>query len=130
MRSLLLIACCCLMSACQAQQLAPPAQRLAGTWTSPFNGAVVDLIAEDDTSGVYIVQPPTEDRTSFTGSFSATQTPLPIVHDDHGPCPGTEGEYEFAILNGVMQLTVKSDDCEGRSEGTDYAWTRMFRNSN
>lgn len=130
MRSLLFIACICLLPACQTQKLDPPAQRLAGTWTSTFNGAIVDLIAEDDTSGIFIVLPPTEDRASYTGAFSATQTMLTIVNDDNGPCPGTEGEYEFAILNGVMQLTLNSDECTGRSDSVDYAWTRMLKASN
>ena len=130
MRSLLLITCCCLLPACQGAKLDPPAHRLAGTWTSTFNGTVVDILAEDDTSGIFIVHLPDEDTTSFTGAFSATQTMLTIVNDGNGPCPGKEGEYEFAILNGVMQLTVESDECPDRADGADYAWTRMLKASN
>ena len=55
MRSLLLIACCCLLPACQGGKLDSPAHRLAGTWTSTFNGTIVDILAEDDTSGIFIV---------------------------------------------------------------------------
>ena len=134
MRSLLLFACCSLLAACQGHldqgHLDPPAHRLAGTWTSTYDGAVVDILAEDDTSGIYIVQMADEDMTSFTGQFTATQTMLTIVNDRNGPCPGQKGDYEFAILNGVMQLTLETDECSERAEGPDYAWTRMFRASN
>ncbi len=130
MRSLLLITCCCLLPACQGGKLDSPAHRLAGTWTSTFNGTVVDILAEDDTSGIFIIKLADEDSSPYTGAFSATETMLTIVNDDNGPCPGTEGEYEFAILNGVMQLTLNSDECTGRGDGIDYAWTRMLKASN
>jgi hypothetical protein len=125
MRTVLLIILTASLTACHSQ-LKPPAHRLAGTWSSTYNGAVVEIVAEDDTSGIYLVQPPQMGAPSFSGHFSASQTELTITNEEGGPCPGDEGNYQYAIMDGVLQMTLKHDACKARSEGTTYAWVRVF----
>lgn len=125
MRTLLLIVVTASLTACHGH-LKPPAERLAGTWSSTFSGAVVEIIAEDDTSGIYVAMPADGEMDGYSGRFKATQTEFTIVNDDDGPCPGQTGRYEFAIMTGVIQFTLKHDECEGREPVMEEAWVRVF----
>jgi hypothetical protein len=125
MRTLLLIAIAASLTACHSD-LAPPAQRLAGTWSSTYSGAVVELIAGDDTSGVYIAGSPNSPESLYTGRFTATPTEITITNDDQGPCPDLAGRYEYAIMTGVIQFTLQHDECDLRHRSMDDAWVRVF----
>ena len=125
MRTLILIVVTASLTACHGT-LAPPAQRLAGTWSSTYNGAVVELIAEDDTSGVYITGQPDGSGRDYTGRFTATPTEITITNDAEGPCPELAGRYQYAIMTGVVQFTLQHDECDSRHRRMDDAWVRVF----
>ncbi len=125
MRTLLLIAFAASLTACHSQ-LKPPAERLEGTWSSTYDGTVIQLIAEDDTSGVYVIRDPDAPMQLLTGNFDATQTEITFV-DELGDCEGVDGRYEYAILTSAIQLDLEHDDCPRReSKATTEAWVRVF----
>jgi len=84
---------------------------------------VVELIAEDDTSGVYISE---QTDSTYTGRFSATPTEITITNDAEGPCPELAGRYQYAIMTGVVQFTLQHDECDSRHRRMDDAWVRIF----
>lgn len=125
MRTLLLTLITASLTACHSD-LAPPAQRLAGTWSSTYSGAVVELIAEDDTSGIYITDAPGTSMTAAAGRFTATPTEVTFTNDDESLCPDIAGRYEYAIMTGVIQFTLQHDECDLRHRSMDDAWVRVF----
>ena len=124
MRTLLLIVVTASLTACHST-LAPPAQRLAGTWSSTYSGTVVELIAEDETSGIYITDSANR-PTNYTGRFNATSTQVTFTNDEGAPCSDIAGRYEYAIMTGVIQFTLQHDECDLRHRSMDDAWVRVF----
>ena len=125
MRTFLLIASALSLTACHSQ-LQPPTERLAGTWSSTYDGTVIQMMPEDDTHGAYVVRAADEPMQLIAGSYTATETHI-VFNDETGPCEGTAGRYEFAILSTSMQFDRLDDDCTGRNDiVTGGAWVRVF----
>ena len=123
MRTLLFILLATSLTACTT----PHAESIAGSWTSTYDGTVMDLIVADADRGLFVVQPPTPLAPPFTGQFSMTSTSVTLAEDDDGPCPALTGRYEFAVLSDVLLMTLKHDECTERATIMDYAWTRSIK---
>lgn len=123
MRTLLFILLATSLTACTA----PHAESIAGSWTSTYDGTVMDLIVADADRGLFVVQPPRTLTPPFTGQFSMTSTNITLAEDDDGPCPALTGHYEFAVLSDVLLMTLKHDECTARATIMDYAWTRSLK---
>ncbi|MAB84183.1 MAG: hypothetical protein CMJ24_12235 [Phycisphaerae bacterium] len=125
MRTLLLIVFAASLTACHSQ-LKPPSERLAGTWSSTFDGTVMQLIADDGTSGSYVVRDADEPMRLSSGTFKATETEISFV-DDAGACEGIEGRYDYAIMTTAIQFDAHGDDCPEREKRTaSESWVRVF----
>ena len=125
MRTLLLIASALSLTACHSQ-LQPPTERLAGTWSSSYDGTVIQLIAEDDTSGAYVVRAADAPMELVSGTFTATQTDI-VFADANGPCEDAPCRYQYAVLSTALQFDDGTDDCKPRHAIiTGGAWVRVF----
>ncbi|MCH2149112.1 MAG: hypothetical protein MK095_06715 [Phycisphaerales bacterium] len=124
MRTLLFILLATSLAACST----PPPQHITGTWVSTFDGTVLDLMSDDadHSNGIFVVQPSASDVPPFTGQFRATQTDVTLAEDAGGPCATMAGQYEFALLDDVLLMTLKHDECTMRSDIMEYAWTRSL----
>ncbi|MDG2291713.1 MAG: hypothetical protein P8L37_03565 [Phycisphaerales bacterium] len=124
MRTLLFILLATTLAACSS----PPPQHITGTWVSTYDGTVLDLMSDDaeQRDGIYVVQPSMTGAPPFTGQFRSTKTDVTLADDDGGPCSTMTGQYEFALLNDVMLMTLKHDECTLRSTIMEYAWTRSL----
>tara|TARA_Y100000589_G_scaffold13917_1_gene11240 strand:- start:194 stop:610 length:417 start_codon:yes stop_codon:yes gene_type:complete len=125
MRTFLLIASALSLTACHSQ-LQPPTERLAGTWSSTYDGTVIQMIPEDDTHGAYVVRTADEPMQLIAGSYTATETRIEF-NDETGPCEGSIGRYGYAILSTAIQFDRLEDECSGRDAVvTGGTWVRVL----
>lgn len=116
------VATCAAAALVAAAACAQPAEvTMSGVYRTP-DGEVTMLFGEDgqmdgqSPTGVHVRDTFTIERNVFTVTGA----------DDHPACPGAVGVYALTEEDGVITMTLISDECELRAQGMDGGqWVKV-----